>query len=159
MFRHWRIQVSLICFALLLGVIVLWVQSYKWDRHRYWQDASHATSCVRLSYKCSYLLRVFSPYRHQSARWHFVKRSIDLNVMRNTVIRSEIVTVKSFLGFSDYEYRFLAATRRALLVYLDHLCSAVRIALVLATIQLQSPHFLYRFHGSRRGARIHRLAD
>jgi hypothetical protein len=28
MFRHWRIQVSLICFTLLLGVIVLWERSY-----------------------------------------------------------------------------------------------------------------------------------
>jgi hypothetical protein len=30
MFRHRRIQVSLICFALFLAVIVLWVRSYSW---------------------------------------------------------------------------------------------------------------------------------
>ena len=31
MFRHWRIQVTLICFTLLLAVIVFWVRSYSWD--------------------------------------------------------------------------------------------------------------------------------
>ena len=30
MFRHWRIQVSLICFTLFLAVIVFWVRSYSW---------------------------------------------------------------------------------------------------------------------------------
>jgi hypothetical protein len=31
MFRHWRIQVSIICFTLFLAVIMFWVRSYTWD--------------------------------------------------------------------------------------------------------------------------------
>jgi hypothetical protein len=36
MFRHWRIQVSFICFTLLLAVIVLWVRSYSWNDNIFW---------------------------------------------------------------------------------------------------------------------------
>jgi hypothetical protein len=31
MFRHWRIQISLICFTLFLAVIMFWVRSYNCD--------------------------------------------------------------------------------------------------------------------------------
>jgi hypothetical protein len=36
MFRHWRIQATLICFALLLAVIVFWVRSYSWEDQLHW---------------------------------------------------------------------------------------------------------------------------
>jgi hypothetical protein len=39
--RHWRIQVSLICFTLFLAVIVLWVRSYSWkDRIEYHKNST-----------------------------------------------------------------------------------------------------------------------
>ena len=63
MFRHWRIQVSLICFTLFLAVIVLWVRSYSWN-DRIWvlQKFDPSRSCVRTwrrVFRCP--LHIFPP--------------------------------------------------------------------------------------------------
>jgi hypothetical protein len=46
MFRHWRLQVSLICFTLLLAVIVLWVRSYSWRDELYGLPIGNGTLVI-----------------------------------------------------------------------------------------------------------------
>ena len=100
MFRHWRIQVSLICFALLLAVIVLWVQSYKWV-DSYWHRREAVIEFAFISYKGAICFAVFSPIGLSSADG-FRSERIDLNVMDKGMGGDR--PAKSFLGFSEYKH-------------------------------------------------------
>jgi hypothetical protein len=100
MFRHWRIQVSLICFALLLGDIVLWVHSYKWV-DSYWHRREDVIEFAFISYKGAICFAVFSPIGIPSADG-FRSERIDLNVMEKGLGGNR--PAKSLLGFSEYKY-------------------------------------------------------
>jgi hypothetical protein len=58
MFRHWPLPFSVICFALLLAVIVMWVRSYIWfDLYSYRNGHPGFTNIV--SCRCALVIEVW----------------------------------------------------------------------------------------------------
>ena len=86
MFRHWRIQVSLICFTLFLAVIVLWVRSYSWkDRIGYSTNSIHLPVVSALGYvHFSVRVFVFPPGGPTSEGSWGIESSEITNKMRDT---------------------------------------------------------------------------
>src|SRR5271169_3288957 len=100
MFRHWRIQVALICFALLLAVIVFWVRSYSWADVMILTFKSR--SCLDVSSVLGKVLIIHKGYPAgslgQNLDWQMDSRQLTKD-MKDAVYSFQKDHYTNFLGF------------------------------------------------------------
>jgi hypothetical protein len=94
MLRHWRIQVSLICFVLCLASIVLWVRSYS-SADVYGWVADATTTCDITSYRGD-----ISFNRSRLAASMLSQQPVQLNLNNSPQFQASAEVVRNYdLGF------------------------------------------------------------